>query len=103
GKASILFHRAFPIICDEFNLDGNVSLGKRLTGRGLFRNREPEMCGLVGVCAAGLVALGASSAGAAVIFTDNFAADPVPNPPNWVPNDPIFTNFFVGGGTVDLL
>jgi len=61
------------------------------------------MRGLVGICAAGLVALGASSAGAAVIFTDNFAADPVPSPPNWVPNDPIFTNFFVGGGTVDLL
>jgi len=61
------------------------------------------MRGLVGVCAAALVALGASSAGAAVVFTDNFGAEVVPNPPNWIPNDPTFHNFFVNGGTVDLL
>src|SRR3954464_3459944 len=61
------------------------------------------MRGLVGVCAAPLVPLGPTGPGAGVIFPDNFGADVVPNPPNWIPNDPVFSNFFVGGGTVDLL
>jgi hypothetical protein len=57
---------------------------------------------VVGVCAAALVALGASSAGAAVVFTDNFDAEIVPAG-GWIMNDASFANFDVTQGTVDLL
>jgi hypothetical protein len=60
------------------------------------------MRGLVGVCAVALAALAASKAGAAVIFTDNFDAEPVPAA-GWVPNDNSFAHFTVSQGAVDLL
>ena len=62
------------------------------------------MRGLVGICAASIVAFGASGAIAStVLFTDNFDSEVAPTPPGWVANYTSFANFFVGGGTVDLL
>ncbi|THD63644.1 PEPxxWA-CTERM sorting domain-containing protein [Phenylobacterium sp.] len=64
------------------------------------------MRGLVGICAAGLVALGATRAGAVVVFSDNFDEQTVP-PVGEILNDNSFVNFNVDGGgpggTVDLL
>jgi len=56
-----------------------------------------------GVCAAALLAIGPGHAAAAVVFSDNFDAETVPNPPGWIANDNSFANFFVEDGTVDLL
>src|SRR5688500_4560905 len=61
------------------------------------------MRGLAGVCVAAMVAMGAQSAGAVELCSDNFDAEPVPAA-NWVANYGSFANFFVGSeGTVDLL
>jgi hypothetical protein len=56
-----------------------------------------------GACAAALLGLGAPKAGAVVLFSDNFDAEPVPASPGWVANYSSFANFFVGSGAVDLL
>jgi PEP-CTERM motif len=60
------------------------------------------MRGVVGLGAAVLLVLGASRAGAAVIFNDNFDGENVP-PASWVMNDNSFVNFDVTSGSVDLL
>ncbi|HZZ31814.1 MAG TPA: PEPxxWA-CTERM sorting domain-containing protein [Phenylobacterium sp.] len=54
------------------------------------------------VGAALLLALGASRAGASVIFNDNFDGETVPAG-SWVMNDAAFANFNVASGSVDLL
>src|SRR5687768_9757637 len=60
------------------------------------------MRGLVGVCAAALVAMSAGSANAVVLLTDDLEAEPLPAS-NFVLNYSSFANFFVADGTVDLL
>lgn len=57
---------------------------------------------LLGVCAAALVALGASEAGAAVLFSDNFDTDAVKST-GWFANDASLANFSVISGSVDLI
>jgi hypothetical protein len=57
---------------------------------------------LLGVCAAALVALGASEAGAAVLFSDNFDSD-FTKSTGWFANDDSLANFSVISGSVDLI
>jgi hypothetical protein len=57
---------------------------------------------LLGVCAAALVALGASEAGAAVLFSDGFDTDMVKST-GWFANDDQLANFTVTSGSVDLI
>jgi len=60
------------------------------------------MRGLVGVCAAALMAMAAHSAQAVVLLSDNFDAEPV-GAGGATLNYNHFANFFVADGTVDLI
>ena len=60
------------------------------------------MRGWVGLCAAATLGLAASSAGATVLFSDNFDGEPSP-PGGATLNYSSFANFFVSSGFVDLL
>src|SRR4051794_36223044 len=65
--------------------------------------RNTGMRQVAGACVAAALVLGAPKAGAVVLLSDNFDAEPVPASPGWVANYNSFANFFVGSGTVDLL